>query len=258
MHGGIMSRELDATRKYLQTVIDIGSQMLSVGAEVERVEDSITRMCYAYGAQKVEAFAINYVIIVTISAEGGISLTESRRIHRYGRDLEKLTLLNDLSRTICEKHLTAEEAKGRLKEIRNTKRYNMFFLLLIYAVISVSFTLFFGGNARDAVVSAVVGCTVALVDRMLEKAGINRFVSLCICSIWMGALATLGVRIGIGCSVAKISIGNIMIFIPGLLFTNSIQEIFSDNMMTGLVRMVEAAVVSIVIASGFVLVDILI
>ena len=73
-----MSRELDATRKYLQTVIDIGSQMLSVGAEVERVEDSITRMCYAYGAQKVEAFAINYVIIVTISAEGGISLTESR------------------------------------------------------------------------------------------------------------------------------------------------------------------------------------
>ena len=74
----------------------------------------------------------------------------------------------------------------------------------------------------------------------------------------MGALATLGVRIGIGCSVAKISIGNIMIFIPGLLFTNSIQEIFSDNMMTGLVRMVEAAVVSIVIASGFVLVDILI
>ena len=253
-----MSRELDATRKYLQTVIDIGSQMLSVGAEVERVEDSITRMCYAYGAQKVEAFAINYVIIVTISAEGGISLTESRRIHRYGRDLEKLTLLNDLSRTICEKHLTAEEAKGRLEEIRNTKRYNMIFLLLIYAVISVSFTLFFGGNARDAVVSAVVGCTVAPVDRMQEKAGINRFVSLCICSIWMGALATLGVRIGIGCSVAKISIGNIMIFIPGLLFTNSIQEIFSDNMMTGLVRMVEAAVVSIVIASGFVLVDILI
>ena len=51
-----MSRELDATRKYLQTVIDIGSQMLSVGAEVERVEDSITRMCYGIWSAESGSF----------------------------------------------------------------------------------------------------------------------------------------------------------------------------------------------------------
>ena len=64
-----MEAEVRESRKALQTALNIGAQMLSSGAEISRVEDSIIRMCRAFGAETVECFAITYVIVVTISGE---------------------------------------------------------------------------------------------------------------------------------------------------------------------------------------------
>ena len=38
--------------KLLQAILDIAEEMLICGAEVERVEDSIERMCGAYGCTR--------------------------------------------------------------------------------------------------------------------------------------------------------------------------------------------------------------
>lgn len=42
--------------KLLQAILDIAEEMLICGAEVERVEDSIERMCGAYGCTRTNAF----------------------------------------------------------------------------------------------------------------------------------------------------------------------------------------------------------
>ena len=52
-------------------------------------------------------------------------------------------------------------------------------------------------------------------------------------------------------SLDKISIGNIMILIPGLMFTNCIREMISENMLSGLTRLLEALFISSSIAIGF-------
>ena len=44
-----MDTEERKSRQALQTVLDIGAQMLSSGAEISRVEDSIIRMCNGFG-----------------------------------------------------------------------------------------------------------------------------------------------------------------------------------------------------------------
>lgn len=250
-----MSEAVRKAKRNLQSALDIGAHMLGAGAEIERVEDSIRRICKAFGAERVEAFAMTYVIIVTISGQDYEGVTEIRRISKYNRNLEKLDALNALSREICDKHLTSDEADEKLAEINQMKGYNLIQIMLIYALISAAFTVFFGGSARDAVLSAVIGIIVVPVDRLLGQIKLNRFVSLCTCSILAGALAVLSIRLGLADSADMISIGNIMIFIPGVIFTSAIQEIFSDNMMSGFTKILEAVVISIVIATGFVLVN---
>ena len=39
-------------------VMDIGEQMLIAGAEVHRVEDSVSRMCRAFGYRRTDVFII--------------------------------------------------------------------------------------------------------------------------------------------------------------------------------------------------------
>ena len=51
--------------KLLQAILDVAEEMLVCGAEVARVEDSITRMCDAYGCTRTNAFIITSNIQVT-------------------------------------------------------------------------------------------------------------------------------------------------------------------------------------------------
>ena len=47
----------------LCTALDIGEHLLKNGAEVSRVEDTIERICFAYGAAHVESFSITTLIV---------------------------------------------------------------------------------------------------------------------------------------------------------------------------------------------------
>jgi uncharacterized membrane protein YjjP (DUF1212 family) len=51
--------------------LDIGEGILKSGGEISRVEDTVSRICRAYGAIHVEVFAIPSVIIASIRMEDG-------------------------------------------------------------------------------------------------------------------------------------------------------------------------------------------
>lgn len=74
-----------------------------------------------------------------------------------------------------------------------------------------------------------------------------------LCSCLGGLLAGLAVRFGLGDSVDMISIGNIMLLIPGVALTNSLRDMFSGNTISGLMRFIEAILLALTIACGFAL-----
>ena len=57
--------------KILQGILDIGEEMIVAGAEVSRVEDSISRMCRSYGGDRVNVCIIISNIQVTRESPDG-------------------------------------------------------------------------------------------------------------------------------------------------------------------------------------------
>ena len=76
--------------------------MLVSGAGVSRVEDTISRICKAYGAKEANVFSITSSIVTTIEDEKGEILTQTKRIRSYKTDFTKLDELNQLSRYMCK------------------------------------------------------------------------------------------------------------------------------------------------------------
>ena len=101
-------KEYPASR-ILHEALNIGEQMLICGGEVSRVEDTISRICRAYGMKKVDVFSITSCIIVTIETEEGELVTQTRRVGGYETNLNRLAELNALSREICAKRTRPEE-----------------------------------------------------------------------------------------------------------------------------------------------------
>ena len=237
--------------------MDIGEQMLISGAEVHRVEESINRMCYALGAERVDVFIITSSMVVTVYTQDDTAYTRTRRVTTMKFNIERLHKLNALSRQICEKEMTEEEIQLKLNEAINCKPFPALLEFISSAVIAGAFTLFFGGNVLETVISFFVGAFVWLglffADKLIPNKIFGKFYAAAIATL----LAYLTVRFGWVASMDAIIIGNIMTLIPGIGLTNSIRDLFSGDSIAGILRMVDAMLTALAIAAGYYLVAVL-
>lgn len=248
------SAPVDYANEFLFNALNIGEAMLVSGAEVSRVEDSVRRICLAYGAEKVYVFTITSAIVVTAYSPMFGAVTQTRRITTTRYDLFKLSRLNSLSRRICEEMPLFEDVERELDEIHTgTPQYGFVSLLIIYALISSSFTLFFGGSYSDAVASAGIGLFLKYMDSVSHILQLPATVAAVLWSFAGGCLALLFISFGFGDSAEKISIGNIMLLIPGMQLTNSIRDIFNGDTLSALLGVCNAFVLAALIAFGFAL-----
>ena len=105
--------------KYLHVFLDIGDALLSSGAEIFRVEDTLNRMGYACGATQMNVFVITSSIVITMEFPEENVRTQTRRIRKTGgNDFEKLEKLNNLSRQFCHGHVHGIDLAGKLRRNR--------------------------------------------------------------------------------------------------------------------------------------------
>ena len=97
----MLEKQTQNASQYLYCAMSIGECLLASGAEVSRVEDTIHRICKAFGAERVDVFTITSSIVVTISSPTFGILTQTRRIQGMEYNMERLEQLNHLSRKIC-------------------------------------------------------------------------------------------------------------------------------------------------------------
>ena len=109
---------MEIHNRLVHELLDIGEALLSSGAEVNRVEDTLIRLGRAYGAQSVDIFVITSDIVLTILFQDGTELTQTRRIsNALGTDFQKLEALNALSRDCCRSPLPPEELHARVQAV---------------------------------------------------------------------------------------------------------------------------------------------
>lgn len=230
--------------------MDIGERMLVCGAEVHRVEDSIKRMCIAFGASRVDVFIITSSMIATVYKDEQ-SYTQTRRITATGTDYQTLHLLNGLSRKICSTEMSAAEIKKEYDEILKTKPYPFWLVCIAYCAIAGSFSLFFSGGIKEAAVAAVIGIILSFAALFSDKVSMNKIFAKFISSFIMTSLAFFALKLGLITKVDNVIIGNIMLLIPGIGFTNALRDLFMGDSIAGLLRTIEAVLTALAIALGY-------
>lgn len=237
----------------LDQLLNIGELLLQNGAEISRVEETISRMGMAYGAAEMQVFVITYSIVVSMKLPDGRMLTQTRRITRpAGTDFLRLEACNALSRRCCRAPLPLEELTAEVERIRT--RPNSRLRIYGSSMLAVgSFTLFFGGGPADMLVSMAFAALTCLLQEYLMPICMNRVVFNLICSLLIG-LGTCGcVLLFPALQLDKIMIGYIMLLIPGLAMTNSVRDILVGNTISGALLLTESLLWAGALASGFML-----
>ena len=220
-----------ANSALLTEILDLGEQMLLRGAEVGRVEDTITRILRAQGASRVDVFTITSSIVVTAHWPEG-PVTQTRRIS--GR---------------C----APDSIRRKLDEIAHGETYGFPLTVLFYGLASLVFSLFFGGSLLDGMISAGVGMLLRLMMRVLDRLQVPGVASTLLCAVIGGFFAHGLSHLGVPCAPDKVAIGNIMLLVPGIAMTNAIRDMFTGDTISGLLRFCESLLLSLALAWGFAL-----
>ena len=236
----------------ISCALDIGEQMLLSGAEVGRVETTVKLICTAYGCSRTDVFTITSSIVVSIVTSNGVHMTQTRRILGAATDLTRLDRLNSLSREICRTTPEYAYVEKRIKEICAGKRFPMWVEALASALIAGAFALFFGGSWADSGVASLLGFGLRYVTGLLQKAGMNQIFVNAVASFLLSVCAICLTGCGLGQDVNMIIIGNIMLLIPGIALTNSLRDMISGDIMSGMLRFFDAVLVAAAIAAGYI------
>lgn len=235
----------------IKCVLDIGEQMLLCGGEVHRTEDSMSRICYACKAKKVEIFTITSLIVLTLEDEGGNIYTQIREVNNGSSNMEMLHMLNSLSRQICKMGCIPEDFDERLENIKNTNKYRKLIMLFANALMASSFTIFFGGSFLEAGIALLAGGIVYLVALLAERAHFNNIFSKLLSSTSAAIIAFAALKIALVASVDMIMIGCIMLMIPGTGLTNALRDLFVGDSIAGMLRTTDALLSTLAIAMGY-------
>lgn len=236
----------------LNLAVDLGCRMMECGAEIYRVEDSVLRLMRAYGAQDAQIFAIPNCITVSLSAENNEPITRLCRVPSHDIDLDGLELCNALCRQLCAQTPPPEQARRELANLFCRRpRFHPTAVMLGYFLIGAFFTPFFGGGLMDALCGGLCGLAIYLANRLLAPlAGPNTFFRTLLAAMVSSLAAQLLVYTGLGHHVDTITIGALMILVPGVSLTTAMREVMAGDLVSGVSHTAESILTATAIALG--------
>ena len=238
--------------KLLNLATALGGLLAESGAEISRVEESVYRLLHAYGGRDAQVFAIPNCLIVSLTAEDGRPVTKMRRIGAHGTDIELLEACNALCRRLCRDIPPLGEACAQVDGLPTACRHHRpASVLLGYACAPAFFCPLFGGGLWDGVSAFLCGLAVGACLLFGRKwLGRNSFLRTLVCSGLASLLSLLLVRAGLGRSVDAVTIGVLMLLVPGVALTNAMREFVAGDTYSGLSRTAEAILIATGIALG--------
>lgn len=241
-------------KKLLNFSIKFSYSLLYNGAEVYRVEDSINRICKSFeNIKAVNTFALSNMVIISF-VYNGTNYTSMRRLNDSGKNLEKIALLNDLSRNIVSGKVDIDEAFKELKSIKNRSSYSNIATVLLITLSAPFLAFIFGGTLSDFIPASMAMLVemvfLLYVEKLKLPSFLTTFLSACAVALFTMTMSKV-VRIE---NVSSIMIAGIVPLFPGIQITNSMRDILSGDILSGIIGIMSAIFTAVSIAVGVVLV----
>lgn len=248
-----MKAEKRHCEKVLSLALDIARNMVKCGAEVNRAEQAVMRICYAYGMEKAQVFSVVSMIIATVVDEESGAHTQMRRSYSYGVNFGRLEKLNALSRRICDETPDIDLVRLELETICIEDKKFRLKVCAGYMLAASAFAIFFGGTFLDALATVPIAAVIYFMQTYIRVKGASRLFFTAVESVVASLLALIFVHVGFGNNADIIMIGDIMLLIPGLMLINALREMLCGDLMSGLLRLLESVILAVSIAVGFAL-----
>ncbi len=225
-----------------------GKIMLQSGAETYRVEDTMMRIARSFGINHPNSYVTPTGIIFSLCKT---EHTKLARISKRTTDLNKIIIVNDISRKISSGEISAEEAYSFLTKIENGNlKYPIYVKILAASIVSGFSLIMFNGGWNDFFSAFLAGgagfSCVIYIHRLVDIKFFTEFLA----ALLVGLLSFFFKNIGFGHDLSNIIVSSIMPLVPGLLITSAVRDLMAGHLVSGLSKGAEASLTAFAIGLG--------
>lgn len=246
--------EMDAD-KILTVILDLGRDLIRVGAEVWLVEERLGDIFDAYGFKSRDMVIMSDCLQATVQTYEGTVHTQIREVPGKDHNMDKLRSLSRLSGHILEDIRkgdvpSPELIEEKLEKIRERKSYRKIVLFLAAAFGAANFTMYFNGYRQDVGVVFFVTLFIVFIKDKLAKREDNPLVLNTMLAYIMEILLIASMLLGIGRDLTSQTAGLILLLISGLGLTTGMRDLIHKNVLSGITDFMQSILGAMGIAIG--------
>ena len=241
--------------EWAELVADSGMALLRNGAETYRTNETMEYMAKALGAKRIDLFVIPSTVMVSLTNREGESATIMRKVRNRTINLDRVTRINELSRALVSGECTFEEAQHLVEVIRRERTgFSIGYSVFFAGLVGMGCGVMQNATWPEFVAAFLAGALVRVVAHIVSRVEGTRFLFEFLGAMVAALFGMLCQHLFPFISRDVVTVGGIMTLVPGVAITNAIRDIINGDNLSGLVRGLEAALTSVAIAMGVVLI----
>lgn len=216
---------------------ELGKQMIVCGANIERVNHCIERVCHAYGLHDVTCANLSTRISISAKDEEKTYAHRQTDVPPQVINLERLKKLNNLSFEVVREKPQEETLYDLLHAVKSND-FPWWFVMIGFVVAMAGLARIFCAGWQEILIVELNTLLLFGLSKLFSKVHINRiitnFISMFLCSLIAMGFHALGfVNFYIVC------ITNAFFLIPGIPMVNCARNLLCGNEMNGAIDLLK-------------------
>jgi uncharacterized membrane protein YjjP (DUF1212 family) len=229
-------------------VTKFGRIMHSVGSPAHTIESTMQEMCEVL---KISGNFASLPTSITSSFNYRDEIiTKLDRVEPVGVNLGKLSQADLIAQAVIKGELSFEEGIKKLDEMMHEEHpYGKRIRVICYLFAAAGFMVLFGGTWGDFLASVFIGILTGILA-LLRPIGFVGQIFETIVAVVAAFGAFLLEKLFPGLNVGVIILSGLIVFLPGLIVTIAIAEIATQNLTSGVSRLVGGLMILLQLSYG--------
>ena len=216
---------------------ELGKEMIVSGANIERVNHCVERVCHAYGLHDVTCANLSTRISISAKDEEKTYAHRQTDVPAQAINLERLKKLNNLSFAVVRETPDPETLYDLLHAVKSND-FPWWFVMIGFVVAMAGLARIFCAGWQEILIVELNTLLLFGLSKLFSKVHINRiitnFISMFLCSLIAMGFHALGfVNFYIVC------ITNAFFLIPGIPMVNCARNLLCGNEMNGAIDLLK-------------------
>lgn len=242
-------------RRELRDIIDLslwaGQLLLHEGAPAQTVEETVHRIGTGLGCDWMDVVVMTGAVIITTSS-GEEFRTKARRVVSLGVNMQVIDEISNLSRRIWSEGLDRFTVRRELRRISDAPRnYSRFVTVIMVGLACAAFSRLFSGDLPTFGVTFIASSAAMFVRQELAYRYFNGLLIVVATAFVAGLIASAAVWVSPTPENALASA--VLLLVPGVPLINAAEDLIEGHYMTGVIRGIMGAVISLALALGLLL-----